>query len=306
VLSVPSSSSIVVFVNPSVGSDIPDLYYISGTNTNLNGANAFYTYATAPTGLNYGTTTLPAPYSASFLADNKIATRIVSFGARVRYTGATLNRGGTAIWLNDTSSLGEQVLSSVQSSGTKMWIMISNWQNYPQSRFVNFNNNDTHDFVITDPRDATFQISGGDTNANTNPYSGDFWTNPFGADTGTDRPNPPAVLVLQNNTSSSSLEFTIELIKHMEYHGGTAQHFHTPSPVAEEHGRMVKSAYIAAAQTHSSEPDKHVAHHTADVLGSIQRTLVGFGKDVAMNAIHESLNPNNAAKLATGLAGMFL
>lgn len=307
ILTIPTSSKVILFVNPGMGSDQPAIFAISGTTASFNGVNATYNWTTQPAGLSYTTYSMPMLFSSSALATNGIDFRAGAFGIKCRYTGAALNRGGSALWYCDPDG-GRTLMSQTQASTTKF----STWENnylalQPQARYTNFNTNDTHEFVAYSALYASEWLETNmDAPANgLRVYSDRSWALKFGNNAATTEAyyNPNSVLILSNNTSANSLEFTIELVYHYEYHGGSVQGLHTPSPSDIQGCTHVLAAHEHANQSHSQDPDTHPLTHLCNsmsVVVSKQATKVAEG------VLTKYATPNNIERLATGLGSMFL
>lgn len=301
VLSIPTDSTAIVYINPSYTSDSPSLFVITGTTASFNNTNAYYTYTgAAPTGLTYTTYTMPMPYTAASLSGGYMNARGISFGARVRYTGSALNRGGTAVFVREVGN-SQGVMNSTDATTAKLVNFFNYWRGKPQARIVSFMKNDTHEFIVHNP-------TGGWGGSGDEKYwaTDGAYNTPFGVNTGTSYPNPESVLLLQNTTGSAALEFTIDLVLHAEYSGGQSVQLYTPSPPSVNDHAIVNNAIQHAQETHAQVPDKHPAEHTVDVLDTLTRSAKDFGNTLLNTAIREVVTPANAERLAVGLAGMFL
>jgi len=300
---VPPNSALICFVNPSISSDRPSLFFVSGSLADLAGAP--YTTAAIPAGVTYQRLNVPYAYSSAGLDSGRIAARVVSLGLRVRYTGSVLNRGGSALWLNDVNG-GEQILTLTEAVGAALATKIEDWTSYPQSRICSFNRNDQHEFTLAASGPQYWQDSGPGVPDAINPLSGAPFSTPFGLNTTETFAGPPAVLVLRNNTGTQAIEFTIDIVGHIEYSGGTVMPLQTPSAVAHEDTIKVRNAYSSAQQTHAATPDKHPAPHTESVLSTIMESGKSLGSFLAKKAISEVSKPDNAERIALGMSSMFL
>lgn len=315
ILTIPANSRIMLFPVPSCGSDTPAFFAISGLISAFSATNAYFTYSTPPAGLTYSTYVNAAlPFSQATLYSGGTAWRNVTNGYKVRYTGTVLNRGGTAMWYEPQDGL-QGIFSGYQTTNGLLNDMFAyNWSTKPQSRFVSFNNKDEHDFVYSE---QVFRQTGGRWNQN---YQAIFSASDvewnaienngedvrFGsATTGQYTKIPRAVLVLQNTTASSNIEFTLEYINHSEYNGGTVVPMHTPSPVHVQDAREVANAVVQSKATHAQTPDVHPATHAMTIFDQIGVIGENALKQAASAALSTVTDPTNIERALSGLAGMF-
>lgn len=311
---VPVGNMTMVFIQGGCGNDSPMFNTVTGTVASFNAAGATYSTSTIPAGLTYSTVTNAAlPFSTQTLYNDNAQWRCVSISARVRYTGNVMNRGGTAMWYEDTS--GEGVFSLNDGTNTLFSALYNRWFGKTQTRFMSFINKAEHDIVYVP---SAFAASGNPwkTGGTTFNAADQTWgVNPTVSSTGIrfglsasgqNNEIPAGVFVLTNSTGTGPLEFTIEYIQHMEYSAQTLVGLQTRTYPAITDHQLISTALVESKSTHSQNPDDHPAEH-------LLKTLEGFGKDLASssaNAAAQALKtvftPNNAAKLATGMAAMFL
>lgn len=312
VVSIPAGQKIMIFPMYAASSDAPCAFTIQGSANNF--SSGTYSWVTAPAGLTYSTITNGSmPFAQQTLYDNDVAYRLVNTGFKVRYTGTVLNRGGTAIWYEDLGNY-QGIADATELASTPLnTLQSTKWATRPSTRYCSFNVGDEHEFHSTPSMGSTTNTKGFSSYNGTFSAADSTWAATendytpvrFGSSTaGQNAPIPRQVLILQNTTASGAIEFTIELVSHAEYAGGSVVAMQTPSPVHLQDHHTVKSTVLHAKATHGQDPDKHPSHHAHDILSNMLHTgthLMGMAGHQALAYVSK---PSNVARLGAALGAM--
>lgn len=320
-ISVPATGTMLIFINPTAAGTV--LNTVRGTTSSFSNTNAYYSYTgTAPIGLTYTSYTVPVPFTAPTLVAEGISTRCVSAGVRLKYTGALLTKAGTVSFFNDVTG-GQNLLTVDETVNTLLGTKIPYWQARPSARYINFNEANSHEFIVHNTGNVAY-IENARPNTNFgwfSPASGggpeyitgcsllssNSFTVPFGLATGATAftGNPPAVMVI-SNTTSTALEFLVEVVAHYEYAGGTATQLGSPSPMDSAGARLVQEICNQSVETHHEDPHLHPLTHRMHVMRNLKQAATNIGKGMLNIAVKEASKPANAQMLAEGMAGLFM
>jgi hypothetical protein len=290
---IPNASILYMWFAPSVCSDVPSVYSNICTAAQSTLATSAFQSA-APTGTR-SSIQFQTPYTLIDTASAGMAGRILSLGAKFKYTGTVLNQGGIGFFYEDIHGS-----SSVDSATTILEAPATTdarIQNLQQCRPFHVTKQGVHKFSITPGSEASQQwcirdnagsafIDRGGSMSDFNNIATPQWNNTVFT------PNPIGFLSYTNNTGAT-ISVSFDFQAHLEYSGGTATYAHTPSPSMHEVGSNIINAVVAAKANHAQDPDKPLLHHVHNELQRhLSRAVTKFGSSLLQRALK---NPGETA-----------
>lgn len=260
--------------------------------------------------------TLPHMYDSSGVADDKtLGVRGAACGLQIKYTGQTMNKGGSWSFLKLSDYVPLIVNPMVPEFGPlsyeASWAdLISYIKSSRLTRITSIGQSITQEMALLPRPDAQFSSE-----AKLNyPMIKGGYTNPA-SDTsvlirGGDDDNGATLYggvfgVAYFRLQSAQQEFTAQLITHMEQKSDKLYQVHTPSPAHVQDHATVHQAIDKSHETHNDVPEKPLLHHVLDTIKSEAATVATrAGRSVFAGLMSEIRKPSNYE--AMGLAAMTL
>lgn len=294
-VTLPAANDMFIFCVPCASSDTPQLFVYTGTTASI--AAATFTVTTGVT--IQSATVSQLPYNRSNLDSGAVSFRGVSAEILVSYTGTALNLGGRYLVYSESTRQGlierfetdvlGSIISGANSNVTSRYISLGQCPTCDvvehigvgRSGHVNNVNDDPQSWVTI--QDSNAQSS--DVHRTTNITIGGLTR------------SVPSSFVHYSNASGNAVSFSVEYWVNVEYHGGSAVPFHTPSP---PHVNMVAQVNQAVVQA-KSEHHKH-AHNP---FRAAFRKITNTAKNSIVSSVTNEAEAGAADAVDFGLAALF-
>lgn len=303
---------------------------------NTSGYGSKYYETTSNANANHDMVDMPRPYSNEALRSAEANARIVSMGVKVNFTGQVGQRSGHVIFFDDVSADGSNIFNNINEAGVynpvtpvagtlTMNDLRTRIMSHPQARFCSFNEQTSFEFTVHPlPKYADYAARGNDKIFTTTNWSAldlpdigswsGYFAAPFGStpdSTGTSPDNygyvndiaiPRTVMIVEG--SGVTIQYTIEIVLHMEYFGGHLSAFHTPSPTHIEDNMIVRNAIMRSKETHKRSPATHPFAHVMNEL----KTHVAAKKaaKVSLEGAIKAAGPTAKDTLLKSMAGLLV
>lgn len=266
-ISIPSGSTIVGLVTPSVAND-PATYSLAAlvcASANLSAGTSTFTSATAavaPLNCTMAGIRTDTPYAAATLEGGDYQWQIVGCGLRIRNVTEKLYRGGVLRYIIDEEGTH---IGSLNSENTTL----QSWMNYIDSdmRSVRKHFADIPNVEIVVPysssgwKSAAINAQGNVfasalnnlAGATLAPYGAGSIR--FGGNTSTSVcGSGPVCIFYFTNSSSGAQMIDLEMVEHWEVHGRTISSLHTPGINHVQTQALVQNVFQHVATNHSHSP----------------------------------------------------
>lgn len=258
-VSIPANEEFMVMFCPCILSDslYPSMVLSQGTVGNMALATSTFSSSTAstfPAGITQRYAVTSTPYNLSTLQTGQNKWRLLSAGARVRFTGPQLYRGGLVKFYHDTQ--GDIINDSSPSFDiTTLTFGTLAERLDGHAGVIRHNLSDTPELQAVFPSITSISQQWS-SSPQYWPANQEFNTKIFGGSASNYKLGQPIAYLYGTNTTGQALNFDCEMIEHWEIIGRNVDALNTPSTGSADLGNSLSTLVVAAHQHLAQNPSK--------------------------------------------------
>jgi len=252
-ISVLASTPTFIFMMPNASNDAADaVYFTNGVLATSISAQLVATIATIQ---------VPSPYTQAILgSDNDLCSRIGSAAMRFKYTGTTLNKGGTIQYLRLTESAWVIGPNGQLTTGSTLQAVLNEVNSNRLTVTTSIHDVDEITCQLTPPSNHDWSTSNLYSSSIANP---EVVTADQTYATLTLKSATYGVIVINCPSAST---FRVETVIHSEYKGTELASRTTPSSSHPSEHALLHSFMDRALETHNNNPDITTGQHIAATI----------------------------------------